>query len=54
MADGIYVAITLLFFGLCALYVSWCDRIIGPDPEPLAGPADVEARTDNAVAEVAP
>jgi hypothetical protein len=31
MADIIFVAIALGFFALCALYVRWCDRIIGPD-----------------------
>ncbi|MEP7114309.1 MAG: hypothetical protein ABI862_13670 [Ilumatobacteraceae bacterium] len=31
MADIIFIAIALGFFALCAIYVRWCDRIIGPD-----------------------
>ena len=31
MADIVFIAIALAFFALCALYVRWCDRIIGPD-----------------------
>ena len=32
MSDVIFIAATIVFFVLCALYVHWCDRIIGPDP----------------------
>jgi hypothetical protein len=31
MADTVYLAIGLGFFGFCAVYVRWCDRIIGDD-----------------------
>ncbi len=31
MADIVFIAIALAFFALCALYVRWCDRIIGTD-----------------------
>ena len=31
MADVVFVAIALAFFAICALYVRWCDIIIGPD-----------------------
>jgi hypothetical protein len=31
MADVIFVAAIVAFFALSALYVTWCDRIIGPD-----------------------
>ena len=31
MADIILIAVTIAFFVICALYVQWCDRIIGPD-----------------------
>ena len=31
MADLILVAITFGFIALCVAYISWCDRIIGPD-----------------------
>lgn len=33
MADILFIAITIAFFAICALYVQWCDRIIGPDTE---------------------
>jgi hypothetical protein len=31
MADLIYVAVLLAFFGVAALFVVACDKIIGPD-----------------------
>ena len=31
MADLLFVAVTIAFFGLCVLLVKACDRIIGPD-----------------------
>lgn len=31
MADLIFVSIIVAFFALCVLYLTWCDRIIGPD-----------------------
>jgi hypothetical protein len=31
MADIILVAVTFAFIAICLGYVSWCDRIIGPD-----------------------
>ena len=31
MADVIFIAITIAFFAICAAYVQWCDKIIGPD-----------------------
>jgi hypothetical protein len=40
MADVIFVAVALAFFAVCALYIRWCDRIIGPDAFLLAQPAD--------------
>ncbi len=36
MSDFIFIAATLVFFAICALYVSWCDKIIGPDTFPAA------------------
>jgi hypothetical protein len=36
MSDLVFVAIALAFFAVCALYVRWCDRIIGPDTDPEA------------------
>ena len=32
MRDVLMLVLIALFFGLCIAYVSWCDRIIGPDP----------------------
>jgi hypothetical protein len=37
MSDFIFIAATLAFFAICALYVNWCDKIIGPDSFPAAG-----------------
>jgi len=31
MADLVFVAVIIAFFVLSALYVIWCDRIVGPD-----------------------
>ena len=35
-----FAAVALAFFALCALYVQWCDRIIGPDVFAADEPAD--------------
>jgi hypothetical protein len=32
MRDTVFIALTLAFFGLAALFVAACDRIVGPDP----------------------
>jgi hypothetical protein len=43
MGDVVFIAVALAFFGLCVLYIRWCDRIIGPDvfaAVPLDGTAD--------------
>ena len=32
MRDLVYVAATAGFFGVAALFVAACDRIVGPDP----------------------
>lgn len=57
MADLIYIAIAiaiaLAFFALCALYVRWCDRIIGPDVFEADRPDDIDTPTNASVAEVA-
>jgi hypothetical protein len=37
MADIVFVAIALAFFGLAALYVLGCDRIIGRETPPAGG-----------------
>ena len=49
MSDFIFLGATIGFFAICALYVHWCDKIIGPDDFPLADAGDRsidEARTD--------
>ena len=35
MADLIYVSVMLAFFGIAALFVVACDKIIGPDEAAL-------------------
>ena len=42
MADVIFVAVIIAFFMLAALYVTWCDRIIGPDDFKPDGIADAD------------
>ena len=32
MADLLLVVVCIAFTALCAAYVAWCDRIVGPDP----------------------
>jgi hypothetical protein len=39
MADIVFVAIALTFFGLAAAYVLGCDRIIGRETPPGGGGA---------------
>jgi hypothetical protein len=31
MSDFVFVVATIAFYAICALYVNWCDRIVGPD-----------------------
>ena len=31
MADLVLVALIIAFTALCVAYISWCDRIIGPE-----------------------
>lgn len=50
MADIIFISVALAFFALCALYVHWCDRIIGPDVFDTTAPQDV---SDEPVREMA-
>ena len=37
MSDVIFIAATIVFFAICAVYVHWCDTIIGPDDFPSPG-----------------
>jgi hypothetical protein len=38
MADIVFVAVVVAFFGLCVLYVRACDRLIGSTDEPNGDP----------------
>jgi hypothetical protein len=40
MADVAFVAIIIVFFGLAAQFVRFCDRVIGADDETLVDPAE--------------
>ena len=46
MSDVIFVAATIVFFAICALYVHWCDKIIGPDDFRSTSEADPAATDD--------
>lgn len=56
MGDVVMVLVVLAFFVVCIGYVTWCGRIIGPDPdvvEPVdeaAAAADPADRADLATA----
>lgn len=39
MADLVLVSVIIGFTALCTAYISWCDRIIGPDA-PVVGAAN--------------
>jgi hypothetical protein len=38
MGDVVMGLVILAFFFVCIGYVTWCSRIIGPDPEQLDAP----------------
>jgi hypothetical protein len=43
MSDFVFIAATIAFYAICALYVNWCDRIVGPDDfksEGRGGPSE--------------
>lgn len=41
MADVVFVAISVAFFGLCALYIKACERILSGAEETAEGPSEV-------------
>lgn len=43
MRDVVMLLTIVAFFALCLAYVSWCDRIIGPDDAQLAADRDESA-----------
>jgi hypothetical protein len=45
MSDVVYIAVLVVFFALCTLYVQLCDRMIGPDELALAD-KDTEPGSD--------
>jgi hypothetical protein len=47
MSDVIFVAATIVFFAICALYVHWCDKIIGPDDFRSTSEADTTTADDD-------
>jgi hypothetical protein len=50
MADIVFICVALAFFALCAMYVRWCDRIIGPDIAEAPRLADTD---EGAIEEIA-
>ena len=46
MSDVVFIAVIVVFFVLCALYVQLCDRMIGPDELALAG-KDTDPQLDD-------
>jgi hypothetical protein len=46
MSDVIFVAATIVFFSICALYIHWCDKIIGPDDFRSTSEADTTTADD--------
>ena len=46
MSDVIFIAATIVFFAICALYVHWCDKVIGPDDFHSARDENNEALDD--------
>jgi hypothetical protein len=46
MSDVVFIAVMVVFFVLCALYVQLCDRMIGPDELALAG-KDTDTELDS-------
>ncbi len=50
MADVLFVAITVMFFVLCAGYVSVCSRLVGDDPSaPQTAPGHGDAGGDTEI-----
>ncbi len=47
MSDAIFILATVVFFAICALYVHWCDKIIGPD-EFAAADGELDETPDEA------
>ena len=44
MADVLFVAVIIAFFGLCLGLVKLCDRLIGPDEVPSSDTAPRDER----------
>ena len=52
MGDVVFIAVMIVFFLLCTLYVQLCDRLIGPDELTSAGQADADPANVSGVATV--
>jgi hypothetical protein len=48
MADVLFIAILVAFFGVCVGFVRICDRVIGPDE--AVAPVTVDDDTEEAIA----
>jgi hypothetical protein len=46
MRDVVVLALIVAFFALCAAYVQWCDRIIGPDSDGVVDTGSAESTVD--------
>ncbi len=46
MFDLLLLGLVAVAFAVCAGYVAWCDRIIGPDPGSAALDVDVTVRPE--------
>lgn len=43
MGDLIFVLVVVAFFAVAALFVRWCDHLVGPDDLARPGEGDREA-----------
>jgi hypothetical protein len=43
MPDVVFIAVILAFFGLCALYIRACDRILQGTEESADSPSEVSS-----------
>ena len=48
MRDVVMLALIVAFFALCAAYIWWCDRIIGPDVDNAVDTGADDATVANA------
>ena len=46
MGDLLFVLVVVAFFALAALFVRWCDHLVGPDDLSAADVGDAERVAD--------